>query len=102
NNSFALIASPQQALAAAAAAALAAGITPIVLSDRIEGEARDVAVMHAAIALQIQAGHFRVGDRVVAPLAVVLFGGETTVTVRGTGRGGRNVEFLLGLVAALD
>src|SRR5204862_6738601 len=86
---YALIASPQQALAAAADAAQAQGITPIVLSDRIEGEARDVAVMHAAIALQIQAGHFRVGDRVVAPPAVLLSGGETTVTVRGTGRGGR-------------
>ncbi len=98
---FELIASPQQALAAAAEAALARGITPIVLSDRIEGEARDVAAVHAAIALQISAGHFRVGARLVSPPAVLLSGGETTVTVRGSGRGGRNTEFLLALAAAL-
>ena len=101
---FELIASPQQALAAAAAAALARNVTPIVLSDRIEGEARDVASVHAAIALQVGAGQFRVGGRIVAPPAVLLSGGETTVTLgadgRG-GRGGRNSEFLLGLVAAL-
>jgi glycerate 2-kinase len=98
---FELVASPQQALAAAAAAALARGITPIVLSDRIEGEARDVAAVHAAIALQVGAGHFRVGADIVAPPAVLLSGGETTVTVRGAGRGGRNTEFLLALAAAL-
>jgi glycerate 2-kinase len=100
-NRFELIASPQQALAAAAEAALARGLTPIVLSDRIEGEARDVAAVHAAIALQVGAGHFRVGASTVAPPAVLLSGGETTVTVRGTGRGGRNTEFLLALAAAL-
>ncbi len=98
---FELIASPQQALAAAAEAALARGITPIVLSDRIEGEARDVAAVHAAIALQIAAGQFRVGASRVSPPAVILSGGETTVTVRGNGRGGRNTEFLLALAAAL-
>ncbi len=98
---FELIASPQQALAAAAEAALAHGITPIVLSDRIEGEARDVALVHAAIALQISAGHFRVGADIVSPPAVLLSGGETTVTVRGTGRGGRNSEFLLALAKTL-
>jgi hydroxypyruvate reductase len=99
---YVLIASPQETLAAAAAAALAQGIVPIVLSDRIEGEARDVALMHAAIAVQVRAGHFRVGDEVVRPPAVLLSGGETTVTVRGLGRGGRNAEFLLALAAALD
>jgi glycerate 2-kinase len=99
---FELIASPQQALAAAADAALARGVAPIVLSDRIEGEARDVAAVHAAIALQLRAGHFRVGSAIVAPPAVLLSGGETTVTVRGSGRGGRNSEFLLALAAALD
>jgi hydroxypyruvate reductase len=99
---FELIASPQQALAAAADAAAAQGITPIVLSDRIEGEARDAAAMHAAIALQLAAGRFRVGGAVVSPPAVLLSGGETTVTVCGTGRGGRNSEFLLGLAAYLD
>ena len=98
---FEVIASPQQALAAAAKAALARGITPIVLSDRIEGEARDVASVHAAIALQVGAGHFRVGAHLVSPPAVLLSGGETTVTLRGSGRGGRNGEFLLALAAAL-
>src|SRR5271170_2559322 len=98
---FELIASPQQALAAAAEAARARGITPIVLSDRIEGEARDVASVHASIALQVGAGHFRVGADIVLPPAVLLSGGETTVTVRGSGRGGRNTEFLLALAAAL-
>jgi hydroxypyruvate reductase len=99
---YTLIASPQRALAAAADAAAAQGVTPIVLSDRIEGEARDVASVHAALALQLRAGHFRVGDRAVLPPAVLLSGGETTVTVRGGGRGGRNAEFLLALAAALD
>ncbi|MGH7031730.1 MAG: glycerate kinase type-2 family protein, partial [Stellaceae bacterium] len=98
---FALVASPQQSLQAAAAVALRRNITPIVLSDRIEGEARDVAQMHAAIARQIRAGEFRVGDRIVYPPAVLLSGGETTVTIKGPGRGGRNVEFLLALAVAL-
>ncbi len=103
---FVLIASPQQALAAAADAAQARGITPVVLSDRIEGEARDVAAVHAAIALQLSAGRFRVGAAVVTPPAVLLSGGETTVTTceagRDAGRGGRNSEFLLALAAHLD
>jgi len=98
---FELIASPQQALAAAAEAALARQVTPIVLSDRIEGEARDVALVHAAIALQVAAGQFRVGNGRVMPPAVLLSGGETTVTLRGHGRGGRNSEFLLALAATL-
>ncbi|HEY3910418.1 MAG TPA: glycerate kinase [Stellaceae bacterium] len=99
---FALIASPQGSLDAAAAVALRRNITPIVLSDRIEGEARDVALVHAAIAQQIRSGEFRVGDRIVYPPAVLLSGGETTVTIKGPGRGGRNVEFLLALAVALD
>jgi glycerate 2-kinase len=99
---FELIASPQDSLRAAAAIALRQNITPIVLSDRIEGEARDVALVHAAIARQLRAGELRVGDRSVALPAVLLSGGETTVTVKGTGRGGRNVEFLLALAVALD
>ena len=98
---FELIASPQQALTAAAEAALAHNVTPIVLSDRIEGEARDVAAMHAAIAVQLRAGQLRVGHEIVTPPAVLLSGGETTVTVHGKGRGGRNNEFLLALAAAL-
>ncbi|MBV9554887.1 MAG: glycerate kinase [Alphaproteobacteria bacterium] len=99
---YTLVASPQQALAAAADAAQAAGVTPIVLSDRIEGESRDVGLMHAAIALQLAAGRLRVGAGPAPLPAVLLSGGETTVTVRGEGRGGRNSEFLLALAAALD
>ena len=99
---FELIASPLSSLRAAAEAALRQNITPIVLSDRIEGEARDVALVHAAIARQLRAGEFRVGERSVPLPAVLLSGGETTVTVKGSGRGGRNVEFLLALAVALD
>jgi glycerate 2-kinase len=99
---YTLIASPQQALAAAADAAQAAGVAPIVLSDRIEGEARDIGLMHAAIALQLKEGQLRVGAEPVLLPAVLLSGGETTVTVRGQGRGGRNSEFLLSLAAALN
>jgi glycerate 2-kinase len=98
---FELIASPQDSLKAAAAEALRRNVTPIVLSDRIEGEARDVAAVHAAIARQLNAGEFRVGDHTVGLPAVLLSGGETTVTVRGNGRGGRNAEFLLALTVAL-
>ncbi|WP_374440613.1 glycerate kinase [Stella sp.] len=97
NSSFTLIATPQMALDAAAERARAAGVTPIVLGDAIEGEARDVALVHAAIARQVQ----RRGQPLPAP-AVLLSGGETTVTVRGRGRGGRNAEFLLALAVALD
>jgi glycerate 2-kinase len=100
NARYTLIASTMQALAAAADAAQGAGVTPIVLSDRIEGEARDIGFMHAAIALQLRAG-LRVGGGAVPLPAVLLSGGETTVTVRGQGRGGRNSEFLLSLAAAL-
>jgi hydroxypyruvate reductase len=103
---FELVASPQQALDAAADAAVARGIVPIVLSDRIEGEARDVAAVHAAVARQLSAGRFRIGGGAIAPPAVLLSGGETTVTLdslgRAGGRGGRNGEFLLALAAHLD
>ena len=73
-----------------------------MLSDRIEGEARDIGLMHAAIAVQLAAGRFRIGASAIELPAVLLSGGETTVTVRGQGRGGRNSEFLLSLAAALD
>jgi glycerate 2-kinase len=99
---FDLVASPQGSLQSAAAVAMRRKIEPIVLSDRIEGEARQVGLVHAAIALQIRAGKFRVGDRLISPPAVLLSGGETTVRVTGTGRGGRNVEFLLALAVALN
>ena len=96
-NSTHVIATAQDALEAAAAVAIAAGITPYILSDGIEGEARDVALVHAAIAKQV-AKH---GQPFSKP-CVLISGGETTVTVRGTGRGGRNAEFLLSLAVALD
>jgi hydroxypyruvate reductase len=99
---FDLVASPQGSLEAAARVATQSNIIPVVLSDRIEGEARQVGLVHAAIALQIRAGKFRIGDRLISPPAVLLSGGETTVTVTGRGRGGRNVEFLLALAVALD
>jgi hydroxypyruvate reductase len=92
-----LIATPQHALQAAADVAAEAGIVPLILGDSIEGEARDVARVHAGIARQVirhrQPAH---------PPCVLLSGGETTVTVRGRGRGGRNAEFLLALTLALD
>jgi glycerate 2-kinase len=97
-----LIATPQDALAAAAATAQAAGVTPLVLGDAIEGEAREVALVHAAIARQAAAGKLLVGDMPLPLPAVLLSGGETTVTVRGAGRGGRNAEFLLALAVALE
>jgi glycerate 2-kinase len=92
-----VIATAQEALEAAAATARAAGITPYILSDGIEGEARDVALVHAALARQV-AKH---GQPFQKP-CVLISGGETTVTVRGKGRGGRNAEFLLSLAVALD
>lgn len=92
-----LVATPQMALEAAADVARAAGVTPLILGDSIEGEARDVGKVMAAIALQVK----RHAQPLAAP-CVLLSGGETTVTVRGTGRGGRNVEFLLALAVALD
>lgn len=92
-----MIATPQMALEAAAAVAREAGITPYILGDALEGEARDVGTVLAAIALQVA----KRGQPVAAP-CVLLSGGETTVTVRGQGRGGRNVEFLLALGIALD
>src|SRR5271156_2035906 len=99
---FELVASPQESLRAAAIVALRQNITPIVLSDRIEGDACDVGFVHAAIARQLHAGEFSVGHHAVSLPAVLLSGGETTVTIKGKGRGGRNVEFLLALAVALD
>ncbi len=92
-----MIATPQMSLEAAAKIAREHGYTPLILSDCIEGEARDVARVMAGIARQVVAH----GQPIAAP-CVILSGGETTVTVRGTGRGGRNVEFLLALGVALN
>jgi hydroxypyruvate reductase len=92
-----LIATPQMALEAAARAAREAGLPAHILGDAIEGEAREVGRTMSGIALQVA----RYGQP-FAPPCVLLSGGETTVTVRGGGRGGRNVEFLLSLGIALD
>ena len=91
-----LVAKPQASLEAAADLARKAGVAPVILGDSIEGEAREVATVMAGVAFQVA----RHGQPAPAP-CVLLSGGETTVTVRGTGRGGRNVEFLLGLGVAL-
>jgi glycerate 2-kinase len=92
-----MIAAPQMALEAAAGVARAAGIPVHILGDAIEGEAREVGKVLAGIALQVAER----GQPFNAP-SVLLSGGETTVTVRGGGRGGRNVEFLLSLALELD
>jgi hydroxypyruvate reductase len=91
-----MVATPQMALEAAAARARELGWPAYILSDAIEGEARDVGLVHAALAKQV-ATH---NQPFTAP-CVILSGGETTVTVRGKGRGGRNVEFLLAMAVAL-
>jgi hydroxypyruvate reductase len=92
-----IIATPQMALEAAAREAQTAGVTPHIIGDAIEGEARDVGKVFAGMALQVA----RQGQPFTAP-CVLLSGGETTVTVRGNGRGGRNVEYLLSLAIGLD
>jgi hydroxypyruvate reductase len=92
-----LIATPQMALEAAATVARNTGMDVHILGDSIEGEAREVAKVLAGISLQVG----RHAQPFVPP-CVLLSGGETTVTVRGKGRGGRNVEFLLALAIALE
>jgi glycerate 2-kinase len=92
-----IIATAQGSLAAAAELARRQGLTPLVLGDAIEGEAREVARVLGGIALSC-ADH---GVPLAGP-CVLLSGGETTVTVAGRGRGGRNLEFLLGLALALN
>jgi hydroxypyruvate reductase len=90
---FMLAAAPKDALRAAADAATAFGYRPVLLGDALEGEARDVARAHAAIALE-RKSH---GERIA-----ILSGGELTVTIRGEGRGGPNQEYALALALALD
>ncbi|HSV29366.1 MAG TPA: glycerate kinase [Candidatus Omnitrophota bacterium] len=92
-----LVATPQECLEAAASVAIAHGWLPLLLGDAIEGEAREVARVMAGIALSVKRH-----QHPVPPPAVLISGGETTVTVRGHGRGGRNAEFLLGLAVALN
>ena len=91
-----LIATPQMALEAAAGVARRQGIACHILSDAIEGEARDVGKVLGSIALQVKKRSLP-----FSPPCVLLSGGETTVTVKGNGRGGRNVEFLLSLALSL-
>jgi glycerate 2-kinase len=99
NAEFRLIAAPMLALRAVAEIARGFGLTPLILGDALEGEARELGTAMAGIARSV-----RTHGVPVAPPAVLLSGGETTVTLgRGpTGNGGRNTEFLLGLAVALD
>ena len=92
-----MITTPQIALEAAASVAREAGVTPYILGDSLEGESRELGTVFAGIARQVATR----GQPFETP-CVLLSGGETTVTVRGHGRGGRNVEFLLSLAVALQ
>lgn len=93
-----VIASAARSLEAAARTAARHGVEAVILSDSIEGEARDVAGVHAAIAREIA-----LRDRPFRKPVLLLSGGETTVTVRGKGgKGGRNGEFLLAFALAVD
>ncbi len=94
--SWTMIAAPQASLEAAAEVARRAGVAPLILGDALEGEAREVGKVMAGIAQQV-----RRHGQPLAPPCVLISGGETTVTLRGEGCGGRNVEFLLGLAEAL-
>jgi hydroxypyruvate reductase len=93
---YRMLASPRQMLAAAAAEAQRLGVTPLILGDALEGEAREVGKVLAGMAMSCG----QHGSPAQKP-CVLLSGGETSVTVRGQGRGGRNSEFLLGLALAL-
>jgi glycerate 2-kinase len=90
---FLLAARPADSLRAAEAAVRAAGFDCVMLGDRVEGEAREVAQEHAALARSLRAQGRR---------AVILSGGELTVTIRGEGRGGPNQEYALALAVALS
>jgi len=91
-----VVVSPHESFRAVRQKAEALGLNVLYLGDRIEGEAREVAKVHAAIALEIATR-----NAPVAKPCLLLSGGETSVTVKGKGRGGRNVEFLLSLAIAL-
>jgi glycerate 2-kinase len=93
-NQTTVVAAPQASLEAAAALARSLGVAPVLLGDAIEGESREVGRMMAAEALATQQGAGGMP-------AVLISGGETTVTVRGNGRGGPNLEFLAGLELGL-
>ncbi|MCB1886330.1 MAG: glycerate kinase [Rhodocyclaceae bacterium] len=91
------VATPQIALLAAAGVAARHGIRPLILGDSLEGEARELGRVLAGMAQQVSRHH-----QPARPPCVLLSGGETTVTLKGRGRGGRNVEFLLALALGLD
>jgi hydroxypyruvate reductase len=92
-----VIATANASLAAAAAHFSAHGVTPMVLGDSVTGESREVAKVYAALARQVRMH----AQPAPAPVALIS-GGETTVTMRGNGRGGRCSEFLLSLAIELD
>ena len=92
-----MVATPQASLEAAADVARKAGVTPVILGDSIEGESRDVALVHAGIARQCA-----MRGQPAEPPCVLISGGETTITLKGNGKGGRNSEFLLALAIALQ
>ncbi len=96
-NTHQIIASSAVSLEAAAAKAMALGIPAVILSDSVEGEAREAANMHAAIAREVMNK-----NRPFSKPVVLLSGGETTVTISGSGKGGRNSEFLLSLALGID
>ncbi len=93
NSSFVLAARPADVFDTVETAVRAAGREPILLGTRLEGEAREVAAEHARLALDLRAQ---------GKAAVLLSGGELTVTLRGKGRGGPNQEYMLALAIALD
>ena len=96
-NEVRVIASAAVSLSAAAQAARQQGIAAVILSDSIEGEAREVAHVHAAIAREVAER-----DQPFQKPVVILSGGETTVTLKGRGKGGRNSEFLLSFALDID
>lgn len=96
-NTVSVIASAGISLEAAAERGRTLGLNPAILSDAVEGEAREVAKVHAALAREV-----RRRNRPFERPALLLSGGETTVTIRGKGRGGRNAEFLLAFAIAIE
>ncbi|MEH6516059.1 MAG: glycerate kinase [Halioglobus sp.] len=96
NNTVQIIAGPQVSLLAAAELAKTLGVTPLILSDSVEGESREVGTAFAAIARQA-----KFHGQPVAPPCVILSGGETTVSIKGSGKGGPNTEFNLGMALNL-
>jgi hydroxypyruvate reductase len=96
-NEVRLIASAGVSLEAAAAEARRQGIEAVILSDSIEGEAREVGGVHAAVAREVA-----MRDRPFPKPVLILSGGETTVTLRAKGKGGRNSEFLLAFAIGIN